>query len=93
VLSIEEFHEEVGSWPMVACDIREGKYLYLFGGMVPHSLPGEIVMDTRKRMVEHKLQLIFTQRKKQMRFLKQTIVTLTSSSGSGPTYIELQGFM
>lgn len=50
-------------------------------------------MDMRKWITEHELQLVFTQMKKQMSSVKETMASITNSSSLVPNSIELQGFM
>jgi len=55
MLSVEAFHIEVGSWSGVAGEIWEGRHIYLFDGMVPQPIQQEIIMDSRKHLVEEEL--------------------------------------
>jgi len=92
VLLTDAFHEEVRFWPMVIGEIREGKYPYFLDEMLPLPLPGETVANTRKWIDKHDLCLVLTQMKNQMSFLKETIMSITISSGLVPNSAKLQGF-
>jgi len=48
VLFEATLHNEIGSWPGVACEITKGKYRYLFEGLRPQSQAGEAGESNRK---------------------------------------------
>lgn len=52
VLLEATFHSEVGSWPGVACEITDGKYIYLFEGMRPQPLTREAAGSNKQRMIQ-----------------------------------------
>lgn len=64
MLIVEAFHTEVGSWTGIVGDIWEVNYVYFFDGMVPQPLPGEIIVDSIKCLVEEELQPFMKQLKK-----------------------------
>lgn len=49
---------EAGSWPGVACDIKEVWYKYLFGGMLPQPQTRDMVEGSRKSAAEQDLEMM-----------------------------------
>ena len=61
--------------------------------MVPPPIPGETIVDSRKRMVEQEIQSVIKQLKKNMSSLKETIANIDISTGSGSNFLESQSLI
>jgi len=91
MMTFKAFHIEIASWSGIVEEVQEGKHIYLFEGMMPQPLPGEMHAESRKQLAEEELQPIIKKIHKKMSSLKETIINVKVSIGSFPTFAEFQG--